>query len=78
MEISLGYVAQSFLYSSFSGFGGFICSYGQYFMQEFSVEGVNQMGSGPIFKGRIEILLSGRGLKFRVIFQKCALKLIKI
>ena len=33
---------------------------------------------GPIFEGRNEILLLGKALKFRVIFQKYALKLIEI
>ena len=35
-------------------------------------------GGGPIFRGWNEILLSGKALKFGVIFQKFALKLIKI
>ena len=34
-------------------------------------------GGGPIFRGRNEILLLGKALKFGVIFQKYALKLIK-
>ena len=33
---------------------------------------------GPIFRGWNEILLLGKALKFGVIFQKYALKLIKI
>ena len=36
------------------------------------------MFKGPIFEGRIEILLLGKALKFRVIFQKYELKLIQI
>ena len=47
-------------------------------MQDFSVEGVHQMFWGPILEGRNEILLLGKALKLRVIFQKFALKLIKI
>ena len=35
-------------------------------------------GGGPIFRGWNEILLLGKALKFGVIFQKFALKLIKI
>ena len=46
-------------------------------MQDFSVEGVRQMFGGPIFEGRNEILLLGKVLKFRVIFQKYVLKFIK-
>ena len=44
-------------------------------MQGFSVEAVYQMFEGSMFN---EILVLGRALKFRVIFQKCALKLIKL
>ena len=33
---------------------------------------------GPIFEVRNKILLLGKSLKFRVIFQQYALKLIKI
>ena len=47
-------------------------------MHDFSVEEVHQIFGGPIFYGRNEILLLGRALKFRVIFQKYALTLIKI
>ena len=47
-------------------------------MQDFSVEGVRQMLRGAIFRGWNEILLLGKALKFGVIFQKFALKLIKI
>ena len=36
------------------------------------------MFGGLIFDGRNEILLLGKTLKLRVIFQKYALKLIKI
>ena len=47
-------------------------------MQDLSVEGVHKMfGGGPIFRGWNEILLLGKALKFGVIFQKYALKLIK-
>ena len=47
-------------------------------MQDFTVEGVHKMfGGGPIFRGWNEILLLGKALKFGVIFQKYALKLIK-
>ena len=47
-------------------------------MQDFSVEGGPQnVWGGPIFRGRNEILLLGKALKFGVIFQKYALKLIK-
>ena len=42
-------------------------------MQDCSVEGVHKM-----FGGWNEILLLGKALKFGVIFQKLALKLIKI
>ena len=35
-------------------------------------------GWGPTFQGRNEILLPGKTIKFGVIFQKYALKLIKI
>ena len=34
-------------------------------------------GGGPILEGRNEILLLGKAVKFVVIFQKYALKLIK-
>ena len=47
-------------------------------MEYFSVEGVRQMFGGPIFEGQNKILLFGKVLKFGVIFQKYALKLIKI
>ena len=48
-------------------------------MQDFSVEGGPQNAwGGPIFRGWNEILLVGKALKFGVIFQKLALKLIKI
>ena len=47
-------------------------------MQDFSVEDGPENVWGPIFEGRNEILLLGKALKFRVNFQKCALKLIKI
>ena len=48
-------------------------------MQDFSVEGVHKMfGRGPIVRGWNEILLLGKALKFGVIFQKLALKLIKL
>ena len=47
-------------------------------MQDFSVEWVHQIFGGPIFEGRNEILLLVKALKFGVIFQKYALKLIKI
>ena len=47
-------------------------------MQDFSVEGVHQMFGGQIFEGLNQILLLGKALKFRVIFQKYELKLIKI
>ena len=47
-------------------------------MQDFSVEGGPQnVWGGPIFRGWNEILLLGKALKFEVIFQKYALKLIK-
>ena len=48
-------------------------------MQDFSVEGgpQNVWGVSPIFRGLNEILLLGKALKFGVIFQKYALKLIK-
>ena len=47
-------------------------------MQDFSVEGGPQnVWGGPIFRGWNEILLLGKALKFRVIFQKFVLKLIK-
>ena len=36
------------------------------------------MFGGPIFRGLNEICLLGKALKFGVIFQKYALKLIKI
>ena len=43
-------------------------------------ERVHEMfgGGGPNFDGRNEILLLSKALKFRVIFQKYALNLIKI
>ena len=45
----------------------------------FRLRGVHQMiGGGPIFRGGNKILLLGKALKFGVIFQKYALKLIKI
>ena len=45
----------------------------------FRLRGVHKMfGGGPIFRGWNEILLLGKALKFGVIFQKLALKLIKI
>ena len=45
----------------------------------FRLRGVHKMfGGGPIFRGGNEILLLGRALKFGVIFQKYALKLIEI
>ena len=47
-------------------------------MQDFPVEGVRQMFGCPIFEGRNEILLWGKALKFGGIYQKYALKLIKI
>ena len=48
-------------------------------MQDFSVEGGPQnVCGGPIFRGWNEILLLDKALKFGVIFQKLALKLIKI
>ena len=48
-------------------------------MQDFSVEGGStKCLGGTIFRGWNEILLLGRALKFGVIFQKLALKLIKI
>ena len=50
----------------------------QRIVQDFSIEGVHQMYGGPIFEGGNEILLLGKALKFRVIFQKYALKLIEI
>ena len=44
----------------------------------FRLRGVHKMfGGGPIFRGRKEILLLGKAVKFVVIFQKYALKLIK-
>ena len=46
-------------------------------MLDFSGEGVHQMFWGPIFEGQNKILLLGKALKFRVIFQKYALKLKK-
>ena len=47
-------------------------------MQDFSVEGgPENVWGGPIFQGWNEILLLGKALKFGVIFQKYALKLIK-
>ena len=47
-------------------------------MQDVSVEGVPPNVRGPIFDGRNEILLLCKALKFGVIFQKYAFKLIKI
>ena len=48
-------------------------------MQDFSVEGGPQnVSGGQIFRGWNEILLLGKALKFGLIFQKLALKLIKI
>ena len=47
-------------------------------MPDFSVEGVHQMFGGPIFESRNEILLLGKDVKFRGIFQKYAGKLIKL
>ena len=48
-------------------------------MQDFSVErGPPNVWGGPIFRGWNEILQLGKALKFGVIFQKSALKLIKI
>ena len=48
-------------------------------MQDFSVEGGPQnVWGGPIFRGCNEFLLLGKALKFGIIFQKYALKLIKI
>ena len=45
----------------------------------FGLRGVCQMfGGGPIFRGCNETLLLGKALKFGVIFQKYALKLIRI
>ena len=44
-------------------------------MLVFRLRGVHQMFGGPIFDGRNEIFLLGKPLKFRVIFQKYALKL---
>ena len=41
-------------------------------MQDFSVEEVHQKFAGPIFEGRNEILLLGKALKFRIIFQEQA------
>ena len=47
-------------------------------MQDFSVEGGStKCLGGPIFRGWNEILQLGKALKFGVIFQKYALKLIK-
>ena len=46
-------------------------------MQDYSVERVRQILAGPIFEGLNEILLLGKALKFRVNFQKYALRLIK-
>ena len=47
-------------------------------MQDFSVEGgPENVWGGPIFRGWNEFLLLGKALKFGVIFQKYALKLIK-
>ena len=47
-------------------------------MQDILGEGVHQMFGGPIFDGRNAILLLVKALKFRVIFQKYSLKIIKI
>ena len=48
-------------------------------MQDFSVEGSSKgFWGGPIFEGRNENLRFGKALQFGVIFQKYALKLIKI
>ena len=47
-------------------------------MQDFSVEwDPENVVLGPIFRGWNKILLLGKALKFGVIFQKYALKLIK-
>ena len=44
----------------------------------FRLKGVHKMfGGGPIFRGWNEFLLLGKALKFGVICQKYALKLIK-
>ena len=47
-------------------------------MLDFSVEGGRQMFDGPFFEGRDKILILGKALKFVVIFQKFALKLLNI
>ena len=50
-------------------------------MRDFSVEEVGQMFFGDrtnVFEDRKEILVLGKAVKFRLIFQKFALKLIKI
>ena len=47
-------------------------------MHEFSVEGPVNVWRGPIFEGLHEISLLAKALKFGVIFQKYAFKLIKI
>ena len=44
----------------------------------FWVRGVHQIFGIPIFDGRNAILLLDKALKFRIIFQKYVLKLIKI
>ena len=47
-------------------------------MLDFSVEGGPQnVWGGPIFRGWKKILLLGKALKFGVIYQKYAVKLIK-
>ena len=47
-------------------------------MQDFSVEGSPQnVWRGPIFRGWNEILLLGEAIKFGILFQKFALKLMK-
>ena len=47
-------------------------------MQDFSVEGSTKCLGDPILEVRNKILLLGKAQKFGVIFQKYALKLIKI
>ena len=48
-------------------------------MQDFSIEGCPpNVWRGPIFGGRNENFFMGKSLKFGVIFQKYALKLIKL
>ena len=44
------------------------------FVQDISVEGGTTDVWGSILEGQDEILLLGKSLKFRVIFQKYALK----